>query len=316
MTLPPAIAAYVTLKRALGAVFSVDARILRAFGRALGDVAVRAITPAQGHAFCWGRTPPTRFGVRKHEALRGFFRSLVGRGHLPGSPLPEPPPRVAPTFRPYIYARAELHRWLAAPATVGSARARVQPVTLRTLLVVLSGAGLRAGEALRLRCRDVDLRDRVLTIWDTKFHQSRLVPIGAELSAALGRYRPARDPLPLRGGDRAPFFATPTGQAIPLARLEAAFRCLRPRAAVCRPATDRWQPRLHDLRATFAVHRLVAWYQEGADVQARLPLLATYLGHASVAGTQPSLTLTPALLGEAARRFARYAAPGKEDDDG
>ncbi len=315
MTLWVAIAAYLTLKRALGAVFSAEARILRALGRVLGDVPVTTITPAQCHAFCWGRQPPTRFGVRKQETLRGFFRYLVGRGHLTASPLPEPPPRVATTFRPYIYSRDELHRLLDATATAGSPRTLVQPATLRPLLLLLYGAGLRAGEALRLRCRDVDLRDRVLTLWDTKFHKSRLVPIGAELSAALGRYRPARDPLPLRGGDRAPFFATPTGQAIPLARLEAAFRCLRPRAAVCRPATDRWQPRLHDLRATFAVHRLVAWYREGADVQAHLPLLATYLGHASVAGTQSYLALTPALLAEAALRFERYAARGKEDDD-
>jgi len=315
MTLWSAIAAYVTLKRALGAVFSVDARILRALSRALGDVPVTAILPAQCHAFCWGSQPPTRFGVRKHETLRGFFRYLVGRGHLIGSPLPEPPPRVATTFRPYIYSRDELRRLLDATATAGSARTLVQPATLRTLLLALYGAGLRAGEALRLRCRDVDLRNRVLTIWDTKFYKSRLVPIGAELSAALGRYRTVREHLPFPGGDRAPFFATRTGQTIPLARLEAAFRCLRARAGVCRPATDRWQPRVHDLRATFAVHRLVAWYREGADVQARLPLLATYLGHASVAGTQPYLTLTPALLAEAARRFERYAAPGKEDDD-
>lgn len=77
-----------------------------------------------------------------------------------------------------------------------------------------------------------------------------------------------------------------------------------------RPATARYQPRLHDLRGTFAVHRLTARYAQGADVQRLLPLLSTYLGHASVAGTQPYLHMTPELLRAAAQRFESYVAGG------
>lgn len=314
MTLLSALEAYLTLKRALGAVFSVDARILRSFCRTLGDIPVGTISPEQCQTFCRGSGPPTRFWSRKHEALRGFFRYLVGRGHLVASPLPEPAPRIRSTFRPYIYSQDELRRLLDGTAMQVSKRSLLQPPTLRMLLLLLYGAGLRAGEALRLRCCDVDLSQRLLSIWDTKFFKSRLVPVGASLCEALAHYRNERLRLPLPDGDRSPFFATLAGKAIPLGRLEAAFVRLRDRVGVRRPQTERWQPRLHDLRATFAVHRLIAWYRDGADVQARLPFLATYLGHVNVSGTQNYLTMTPELLAEASLRFERYASPAKEND--
>jgi integrase/recombinase XerD len=115
-------------------------------------------------------------------------------------------------------------------------------------------------------------------------------------------------------GTRSPFFSADAGRPISLAKLEKVFVRLRQHAGIRRPASDRWQPRLHDLRHAFAVDRVVAWYREGADVQACLPLLATYMGHIDISGTQTYLTMTPELLGEASRRFERYALVRKEDD--
>jgi integrase len=311
MTLLAAAEAYVVLRRALGSVFSVDARILRSFSRRLGDIPVAEISPELCLAFCRGSGPPTRFWLRKHEALRGFFRYLVGRGHLEASPLPEPPPRIRSTFEPYIYSHDELRRLLAAVAPCISGRSCMTPLTLRTLILFIYGAGLRASEALQLRCCDVDCRNRLVTIRDTKFFKSRLVPVGSALAAALGRHRNDRDRLPLLDGERSPFFSRRTGEAISLGRLEAAFVLLRNHAGIRRPATERWQPRIHDLRATFAVHRLLAWYRDGGDVQARLPLLATYLGHVNLSGTQTYLRMTPELLSEASLRFEHYASPAE-----
>ena len=311
MTLLVATEAYIALRRSLGAVFSVDGRILRSFGRSLGDIPVAAISPELCLTFCRGSGPPTRFWLRKHEALRGFLRYLVGRKHIEASPLSEPPPRIRSTFQPYIYSRDEIRRLLDATATCLSGRSRLTPSTLRTLLLLIYGAGLRAGEAIRLRCCDVDCRNRLVTIWDTKFFKSRLVPVGAALAGALERHRSDREHLPLLDGERSPFFSRQTGEAITLAGLEAVFVRLREQVGIRRPATERWQPRIHDLRATFAVHRLLAWYRDGGDVQARLPLLATYMGHVNLSGTQTYLSMTPELLAEASLRFERYASrPG------
>ena len=318
MTLLAATEAYIALRRSLGAVFSVDGRILRSFGRSLGDIPVASISTELCLTFCRGNGPPTRFWLRKHEALRGFLRYLVGRQHLEASPLPEPPPRIRSAFQPYIYSRDEIRRLLDATATCLSGRSRLTPLTLRTLLLLIYGAGLRASEALRLRCCDVDCRNRLVTIWDTKFFKSRLVPVGAALAGALERHRNDREHLPLLDGERSPFFSRRTGEAIPLAGFEAAFVRLREQVGIRRPATERWQPRIHDLRATFAVHRLLAWYRDGGDVQARLPLLATYMGHVNLSGTQTYLSMTPELLAEASLRFERYAsrpgAAGTADD--
>jgi integrase/recombinase XerD len=80
---------------------------------------------------------------------------------------------------------------------------------------------------------------------------------------------------------------------------------------VLRLDSGRYQPRLHDLRHAAAVHRLISWYRQGADVQRLLPQLATYLGHVHIAATQRYLTMTPELLHEASRRFERYACGGQ-----
>lgn len=96
---------------------------------------------------------------------------------------------------------------------------------------------------------------------------------------------------------------------------ERAFCRLRESAGVHRHDGARYQPRLHDLRHGFAVHRLVSWYRQGADVQRLLPQLATYLGHVHVAATQRYLTMTPELLHEASLRFERYAMAGGNHDE-
>ena len=316
MTLTSAIDAYLTLKRSLGAGLKAQETILRAFGRALGEIPLDAISAEACATFCRSTGAPTRFWENKHQTLRGFFTYLVSRGYLIASPLQEPGPRAAHAFQPYIYSHEELQRLLQATVTLTSARFPLQPLTYRTLLLILYGAGLRASEGLRLRCCDVDLCERLLSIWDTKFFKSRVVPIGEDLGRALGTYRQAREALPKPAGSRSAFFAARSGDAISRQQLEKVFRRLRQHASIGRPATDRWQPRLHDLRHTMAVHRVIAWYRESVDVEARLPLLAAYLGHVNVSGTQRYLTMTPELLTEASWRFERYAAVGKEHAHG
>jgi integrase/recombinase XerD len=313
MKLAEAVDSYVTIKRSLGAVFSADTRILRSAVRAFGDIPLEGIDREAVYAFCRGAGPPTRWWERKYFTLRDFFAYLVSRGHMPTSPLPDLAPRIPRSFEPYIYSREELQRLLNATEILEDNRSPLQRATFRSLLLLLYSAGLRPSEGLRLRCCDVDLDDRVLAIWDTKFFKSRLVPIGAALSEALRTYSKAREDLPMPAKARSAFFSSRTGAAISLSRLEQVFVRLREHAGVRRPPGARWQPRLHDLRHAFAVHRLVAWYREGADVQACLPLLSTYLGHVNVSGTQAYLTMTHELLTEASKRFERYAAVGEEE---
>jgi site-specific recombinase XerD len=177
---------------------------------------------------------------------------------------------------------------------------------------IAGAAGLRISEALSLRLTNVDLTDGVLTICESKFYKTRLVPMSPALTGTVGEYvaqRAKEHPTQLDGA----LFLTRTG--VPVARhtAENVFTRLRVRAGVLRHDGGRYQPRLHDLRHAFAVHLLVSWYRQGADVQRLLPQLATYLGHVHIAATQRYLTLTPELLHEASQRFERYAQEGQHE---
>jgi len=228
--------------------------------------------------------------------------------------LPTTVPKPEVVFTPYIYTHAELKRLLNALEDFPHPRIKLSSITLRALLLLLYGAALRISEALSLQLADVDLPAQLLTIRESKFYKTRLVPIGPRLTDELTAYRVARCRVAPVASPEAAFFITRTGQPVTRGQAERVFRQLCERAGVRRTDGARYQPRLHDLRHTAAVHRLVAWYREGVDVERLLPNLATYLGHVHVAATQHYLTMTPELLQAASSRFERYAQPEGNHD--
>jgi site-specific recombinase XerD len=261
-----------------------------------------------------GTGPVTRFWHRKLEALRGFYRFALGRGYTQSYPLPEKLPRPSCIFTPYIYSSDELRRLIDTTEQCVNSRTKLQAPTVRTLLLLLYGAGLRISEALRLRPEDVDLTTNLLTVRESKFYRTRLVPIGVRLTGVLASYEKQRNHWTTRETVES-FFVTRHGQPVIRSLAERTFSRLRGLANVRRDDGARYQPRLHDLRHTFAVHRLVAWYRNGADVQRLLPQLSTYLGHVHVSATQHYLTMTPDLLYQASVRFEQYARPTEIYDD-
>lgn len=309
MKLAQAVSAYVAYKQSLGMRFATEARTLKSFSRTLGDVDLDRIEPEQVRAFLDGTGPMTRFWHRKLDALRGFYRFALARRYTPRSPLPTNVPRCPQAFVPYIYCEDEIKRLLAAAASLE--HRNLSSPTCRTLLLLLYGTGLRIGEALGLDLADVDLESALLRIRETKFYKTRIVPVGADLTRVLRDYlleRGKSAPVCADG----PFLLTRQGKRPSRAGAEEAFKQLRRHAKVSRVDGSRYQPRLHDMRHTYAVTRLVRWYREGADVQRLLPQLATYLGHVHISGTQRYLTMTPELLRQASLRFERYALGGKD----
>ncbi len=310
MKLKEAVTTYVIFKRSLGLRFYFDAFRLRAFCRAMGDIDIRAVRPATARAFIMGAGPATAYSRQKFAILRSFYRYALGRGLVLRSPLPTTAPRVPPQLVPYIYSTAELRRLIAATDSLRTTKSRLQAHTIRTLLLVLYGTGMRVGEALALNIQDVDLAERVLTIRDTKFFKTRLVPVGPTLAGKIDQYIRERRALPLPAGEASALFTTRTGNRLDYSSVSARFRRVRHAARVQRDADARYQPRLHDLRHSYTTHRLIAWYRTGADVQRLLPQLSTYLGHKDLASTQRYLTMTADLLQEAGGRFEQYAQPG------
>jgi integrase/recombinase XerD len=308
MTINDLITHYVTFRRTLGERCQTNESILRSFCRSVGPwTPVARITAAAVDAFLAGDGPVTSAWHIKYHSLKGFFRFAVSRGHLDEAPLPAVLPKRPPRFIAYIYSRDELRRLLDAIPTYRRYRTRVEPETLRAILLTLYGAGLRAREALGLTVADVDLPNALLTVRDTKFFKSRSVPIGRDLTGALTEYARWRAVTYPSAGTEGPSFVGKREAAIHLWTLEYTFQRLREHAGVLRSDEARYQPRLHDIRHTFAVHRLTAWYRQGADVQRLLHHLSVYLGHAHLAATQVYLTMTPELLHEAGTRFERYA---------
>jgi integrase/recombinase XerD len=309
MKLSTAVDVYILRRHAMGQKFEGPTATLRAFSRRYGNSLLQGISPSDVKRFLdVPQTGPAAWR-RKYGVLRDFFTYWRCREKLNEVPMPLAAPRYTPTFVPYIYSRSELRRLLdAVPRCQRRAACRTSAITLRTLLLFLYGTGMRVGEALRLRLADVDLDYGVITIRETKFYKSRLVPMGSDVVQLLRTYlaTPGRWNQHYR-----PVFQSRQHKRLGHSTLDANFRRLCILAGVRRRSASFRQPRLHDLRHTFAVHRLTEWYRTGENVQVLLPALSTYLGHADLHSTQCYLTMTPELLTEANRRFQDYVYGGR-----
>jgi integrase/recombinase XerD len=290
---------YLLVRRVLGSKLESEARLLAdfvAFVEAAG-----ATTVTTELAVAWAKLPgedahPSYLG-RRLCAVRGFARHL----HAFDPATEVPPAQLLPVRPcravPYLYSEADI------AALIGAARSltpALRSATYQTLIGLLSVTGMRIGEAIRLDRDDLDWDEGLVTVWHSKFDKSRELPLNPSTLKALRAYASLRDRL--CPAPKAPsFFVSSAGTRLVYVTVQGTFARLARHAGLA-ARSERCRPRLHDLRHTFACRILLGWYRDGVDVDAHLPRLSTFMGHADPSGTYWYLSAVPELLSLAAER--------------
>ena len=293
---------YLTIRRGMGYKLEKPARLLTNFAGFLEDQGAATVTTEL--ALEWARLPadqhPQLWATRL-SAVRGFAAYLQTIDPATEVPPSDLLPLKQRRSTPYLYGDDEIVALVAAAGRLGPA---LRGLTYRTLIALLAVTGLRIGEALALDRGDVDLANGLLVVRDGKFGKSRALPLHPTTVSALAGYLAARERLCPAPGTPA-IFITSTPRRLRPQLAQRVFRrlvdlaALRRRSASCRP-------RLHDLRHTFAVNTMLDAYESGADVDARVALLSTYLGHADPRDTYWYLSAAPELLAVGAERLERH----------
>lgn len=291
---------YLSVRRALGFKLAENGRQLPNFVAYLQAAGAETISTEL--AVAWA-TEPTGctpvWWARRLAMVRGLARHLKAIDPATEIPplgvLPHRCRRVAP----YIYTDADIAALMAAARSL---RSPLRAATYETLVGLLAVTGMRSGEASRLDRDHIDWDEGVLTIWNSKFQKSRALPLHPSTMEALGRYAQIRDKLCPHPGSPS-FFVTTTGTRLNHGTLNDVFAGLVHTAGLDHGPGRK--PRPHDLRHRFAVTTLIGWYRQGVNVDARMPLLSTWLGHSNPENTFWYLSAVPELLLLASQRLER-----------
>jgi len=292
MKLSEGIALYVEHKRISGIDFSKGHSNFLSLCRNLGDVQLSEISSHDVLRFLNGPKTSTVTFRGKHSQIRYFFEFMASRELMAEIRMPPNRPLVRQTFTPYIYTREELRRLLKATRTRSrwAFNVLIAPQTLRTFLLSLYATGSLVGEMIRLTARDIDLNAGTMTVRSTRFDRKRKLPLSADLLRELRKYAVWKRRKGLVGET---FFMKDNGTPLVARTINNNFQRLRQSAGVLRHDSAQYQPRMHDFRATFAVHRIASWIRNKADLNRMLPALAAYMGQAGLASTERYLYLTP-----------------------
>jgi integrase len=301
---------FLTHRRALGRKYHSEERELRLLVRFAEERRISRLdqlTAALLEEFFASR-PRSR--PRSFNHLLGVVRCLmewaVAQELLAASPLRTGRRRVTSARVPFLFDAAQARRLLGAAAALpDNSRASQRGPTYRTIFALCYGLGLRAGEACRLRLGDIDADRELLVVVGGKFGKSRLVPHGPRIARLVAAQVERRLADGASDAD-APLFSFDGHRSVHPCTASQVFHRLI--AALELPVPDGVSPpRLHDLRHSFAVGCVLRWYREGLDPASRLHQLSTFMGHVDPTSTAVYLTITPALLEEANRRFEAFA---------
>lgn len=310
-SIAPLLIRYLALKRALGRQALDTEYILEYLDRFL--VSCHAADLTRETFAAWNQSMALLQANTRRARLRSVYHFCVFRRRDdPDAFVPDPTqfPSPIPYRSPYIFSAAEIIRLLDTAGSLAPHEGSpLQRDVARVSVVVLYTAGLRRGELVRLTLGDYDEADKVLHVRLTKFNKSRLVPLSADAAVELDRYLTARRAFGAPSDGSSPLLIhnhgarfrgyTGGGFSQLLSKVIRTAGILTPQGRA---------PRIHDLRFTFAVHALWRWYRTGVDVQARLPALATYLGHSSVVSTEYYLPFFQATAEAASERFRSHSA--------
>lgn len=311
--LADALTQYLAMRRALGFVDRLVARLLRNFVTFVDQAASPFITTELVRQ--WALQPtdaqPSTWAGRLVIARRF---AVWRRASDPRTEVP-PADLVGQRYRrkpPQLYRDQDIVRLIQSAAALPSAK-NLRGRTYATLFGLLAVTGLRINEALHLDRSDVDLEVGVLRIRRTKFGKSRLVPIHPTTQAALGAYGEARDRIVAKPEIPA-VFVSERGTRITEWSTRYTFAVVSRRVGLRAPTCGGRHghgPRIQDLRHRFAAQTLITWYRAGIDVERELPKLSTYLGHVHTADTYWYLEAIPELLQLAAERLAQTPPEGR-----
>lgn len=309
---------FLTEKRALGRRYDVEERTLRLLDRFLVQRAVGTLDAISSDTIDEFLATRPRSAARSYNHLLGtirrFFDWLAEQGVLTVSPVQASPRRQTGRRIPFLFDRATMKRLLDLAAGLSdNPLAPMRAHTYRTIFSLLYGLGLRVGEVSRLLCQDVDFSRQLLVVRRTKFYKSRLIPFGPRMNGLLTAYLKVQSMRRGHAMPDSPLFTFVQNRSIHPGTISQTFHSLVPRLHLKIPdgVSD---PRLHDLRHSFAVGTLLRWYRSGIDPQSRLLHLSTFLGHVSPVSTAEYLTITNDLLQEAGERFELFAAPLIRED--
>jgi integrase/recombinase XerD len=270
---------YLKMRRALGFKLRREGQVLVQLAAYLEEAGAQTLTTEL--ALRWARVPqnvaPINWAHRL-GAARGFATYLKTIDPATEIPPQGLLPTSAPRPTPYLWSPTDVARLLQA---TGQLRPRLRVATYEALFGLIAASGIRLGEAIELDRDGVDLTEGVLTIRKAKFGHTRLVPLHPTVTDALAGYATCRDRL-CHSPRSNTFFVSSVGTALLAGEIHRTFNQLTTtlglRTATCRP-------RIHDLRHSFAVRTLIDWHRAGGDIDARMSVLSTYLGHVNPAGT-------------------------------
>jgi site-specific recombinase XerD len=295
--LAPLIEQFVQEKRACGYRYHEAARMLVRFDQFLSGEAVTEHELPRSITRKWlakQRYESAATHQHRISIVRQFSMYMCRLGYPADVPDRSLTVKCSAAFSPRILTQAEVQQLLhAVDQLTPTAHAPLRHLIMPEVFRLLYGCGFRLGEVLHLRVADVDLRKGILTVREAKFGKDRLVPPALALVQRLQRYADAMGP----GAADAYFFPSPRGGPWRIGTVYSQYRELLLQCGIAHPGRGKG-PRVHDLRHAFAVHTLLRWCREGADLAVKLPVLATYLGHQSLAGTQRYLHLTAELFPE------------------
>jgi integrase/recombinase XerD len=292
VNLAQAIDIYVEQKHLAGMAFLKGRGTLTSLSFLVGNIPIGELQPRQVLSFLNGPRTSTVTWRAKYGILRQFFFYWFARDEMTTLPLPLLRPPVIQTFVPYIYTRAELHRLLAATRISQRKKVyRIDTKTLRTFMLFLYATGALISEARRLRCKDIDFRRKQISLFNHRTNQSRTIPIGEALCQILKTYQVRAHGA--KPQNETPFFVTTNGEILKEPTLHNAFQRARAISGVMRSDGAQYQPRMQDLRPTFATHRVTSWLRHGADMNRMMPALAVYLGLVGLGSTEKYLKMTP-----------------------
>ena len=289
---------YLRMRRSLGYKLEISGWQLEKFVTYLEQAEAATITIENALAWATSTGADPSYWAQRLSVVRQFARHLHTIDPACEVPSARLLPYRAPRAIPYLYEPEEITALMQA---AGELQPPLLAANYRTLIGLLAVSGLRLGEAIRLNRGDVDVRHGLLRILDSKFGKSREVVLHDTTMHALNEYRRLRDrrfPQPRCEA----FLVSLRGTRLHKNAVHDMFARLV-QVAGLKPRSARCRPRPHDLRHAFAVRTLLEWYRDGVDVQARLPLLSTYMGHVNPASTFWYLTAAPELLGLVAQRL-------------